>query len=515
MPGLSSNLQKLSAAPANLRGLRRGIEKESLRVRPDGNLSLEPHPQALGSPLTHPSITTDFSEAQLELITGVHASSEACLLELEEVHTFVYQNIKDELLWPSSMPCLVGRDEQIPVGQYGTSNIGQAKTVYRRGLGLRYGCLMQTISGIHYNFSVPEEVWSQLGIHDQADITDAYFGLIRNFRRWSWLLIYLFGASPAVCRSFTQGLEHGLLAHDEGSQYLPYATSLRMGPLGYQSSAQSSLHISYNSLGEYAQSMVDALTTQYPQYHAHGTKLGDEHQQLNTSILQIENEFYGTIRPKRTINPGERPVTALRARGVEYVEVRCIDLNPFLPVGIDLAQARFIDTFLMLCLLSDSHPDSLTESRRMGANQQAVVQEGRNPELKLLDDSEQQVLMTTWAKNLLGECHEVAGLLDQAHNTNDYANSVADAVARVDDPGRTPSAQVLQAMENNNIPFFRFSMSQAEHLKQQFLQTPMAASKVADFKAESAASLARQKAVEAADTQSFDEFLIDYLAIPS
>ena len=242
-------MSALRADAGSLRGLRRGIEKESLRVSPDGALSPNPHPSALGSTLMHPHITTDFSEAQLELITGVHTSVEACLAELEDIHRFVYHNLDDEMLWPSSMPCLMGNDNDVPIGQYGHSNIGQAKTVYRRGLGLRYGRLMQTISGIHYNFSAPDALWERVDITSQAAVTDAYFGLIRNFRRWSWLLIYLFGASPAVCKSFTRNLAHNLQTHDEGSQFLPYATSLRMGPLGYQSSAQSALHISYNSPG--------------------------------------------------------------------------------------------------------------------------------------------------------------------------------------------------------------------------------------------------------------------------
>ena len=283
-----TKLDQLAAEPSGLLALRRGIEKESLRITPDGKLSQAPHPHALGSPLTHPSITTDFSEAQLELITGVHTSADACLEELSQIHHFVFSELQDEMMWPSSMPCLMDRDEDIPVGQYGTSNIGQAKTVYRRGLGVRYGRLMQTISGIHYNFSVSDEVWQQLGITTQKQKTDAYFGLIRNFRRWSWVLIYLFGASPAVCKSFAKNLQHNLVPFDQGSLYLPNATCLRMGPLGYQSSAQTSLHISYNSLAEYAQSMVQALTQQYPSYQQAGIKKGGEFQQLNAAILQIE-----------------------------------------------------------------------------------------------------------------------------------------------------------------------------------------------------------------------------------
>jgi len=135
-------LAQLSDPANGIHRITRGIEKESLRVAPEGALSSLPHPSSLGSPLTHPSITTDFSESQLELITAVHDSAEACLQELTRVHQFVYARMGDELLWPSSMPCIVGTDESIPIGAYGTSNIGMAKTVYRRGLGERYGRLL-------------------------------------------------------------------------------------------------------------------------------------------------------------------------------------------------------------------------------------------------------------------------------------------------------------------------------------------------------------------------------------
>ena len=515
--------------PARLRALQdegsgvgfltRGIEKESLRVLPDGVLSRAPHPRALGSPLTHPSITTDFSEAQLELITGVHDSAAACIAQLTEVHRFVHAHIGDELLWPSSMPCIVGEDDEIPIGAYGTSNIGMAKTVYRRGLGVRYGRLMQTISGIHYNFSVPESAWAALGVHDQDGRTEAYFGLIRNFRRFSWLLIYLFGASPAVCRSFTRNLAHNLQPIDEGSQHLPYATSLRMGPLGYQSSAQSALHISYNSLDEYTTSMVAALTESHPEYEAAGIKDGDDYQQLNTNILQIENEFYGTIRPKRPIQPGERPVSALRRRGVEYVEVRCLDLNPFLPVGIDVAQINFLDTFLMLCLLADSPPDSQAESVAMAANQVAVVERGREPGLTLhrTDEPTDNIAMVDWASELLDACTPIAALLSHANTAaggDDHMASLATQKGRVADPEQTPSARVLANMRDASIPFFRFSMDRALEHGAHFAALPLSEATHGEYVRTATESLQHQADIEAADVEEFAAFLDDYLALP-
>ena len=362
MSGSNQRLRELT--DERLHGMRRGLEKESLRAMPDAALALTPHPAALGSALTHPHITTDFSESQLEFVTGVHPSAAECVAELTSIHQFSYRamaELGDEMLWVSSMPCGLPTDETIPIGRYGSSNVGRAKSVYRMGLGHRYGRRMQTISGIHYNWSMP-------GV-----TTEEYFGLIRNFRRESFLLLYLFGASPALCSSFVAGREHELQPLDGGGTlHMPHGTSLRMGRLGYQSDAQASLSVSYNSLESYASSLQDALTRPYPAYETVGVRNpGGEYNQLATTLLQIENEFYGTIRPKRVIFPGERPLHALRERGVEYVEVRCMDLDPFEQVGISAPTMQFLDLFLLHCLLSESPPDTPRRSARSVATSSA------------------------------------------------------------------------------------------------------------------------------------------------
>lgn len=509
-------LVALRDAPGALNALQRGIEKESLRVSADGHLSQRPHPSELGSALTHPQITTDFSEAQLELITDVHNDADGAMNELESVHRYVYQNLKDELLWTSSMPCMMGADRDIPVGRYGSANIATAKTVYRLGLGNRYGRLMQTISGIHYNFSAPDAFWQVYADHHKVALTQelrtrAYFGLIRNFRRFSWLLIYLFGASPAICRSFVKDRAHLLENFDDGSLYLPYATSLRMGRLGYQSDAQSLLHVSYNSLGEYAGTMRQALTQTYPPYEAIGVKVDGEYRQLNTAILQIENEFYGTIRPKRPIRSGERPLTALTSQGVEYVEVRCLDLNPFLPMGIDASEIRFLDSFLLYCLLCESPEDSEAESARMQANQLKVVEEGRRPGLQLERDND-EITLDDWARELLDGIRPLADLLDRSSTNSVFSQSWEEQLAKVCDPELTPSARVLAIMRNQQLPFFRFAMNQSIAQKGYFDEHPLPEHQLQQMHQAAARSLTAQAEIEAQDSVDFDEFLKAYLA---
>ncbi|MGM9515062.1 glutamate--cysteine ligase [Roseateles sp. DB2] len=492
-----------------LQGMRRGVEKESLRTAPEGSLAMTPHPLGLGSALTHPNVTTDFSESQLELITGVHGTAEACEAELTEIHKAVDALLGEETMWASSMPCFLPTDETIPIGRYGYSNIGRAKSVYRMGLGHRYGRRMQTISGIHYNWSLP-------GISSEQ-----YFDLIRNFRRHSFLLLLLFGASPALCSSFVEGRDHGLQPFPApvpgkapcGTLHLPHATSLRMGRLGYQSDAQSSLAVSYNSLEGYAASLQDALLRPYPAYEAIGImNPGGEYNQLSTSLLQIENEFYGTIRPKRVIRSGERPLHALRERGVEYVEVRCMDLDPFEPVGISASTMRFIDLFLLHCLLSDSPPDTPEEIAALARNQQLTASRGREPGLQL-ERAGQAVLLRDWAAELLEELGPLSAHLDRQLGGDAYAQALARACERFEHPELLPSARVLEAMArefgHSHLRFIAHCSQQARaHLRAQ----PLSAERQEAFAETARRSLAEQAAVEAADTLPFEDFRQQYLA---
>lgn len=486
--------------------LRRGIEKESLRVRPDGSLARTPHPAKLGSAMTHPSVTIDFSESQLELITGVHANPAGVLDELTEIHQVVYRAIGDELLWASSMPCRLPEDDAIPLGQFGSSNIGRAKTVYRMGLSHRYGRRMQTISGIHYNFSLPTPVSNE-----------AYFGLIRNFRRSSWLLLYLFGASPVVCSTFVAGRQHELQRLSEDSLYMPHATSLRMGRLGYQSDAQSSLQVSYNSLESYAASLQDAMTKPYPAYEAIGIRDGDNYHQLATSMLQIENEFYGTIRPKRRIRPGERPLHALRERGVEYVEVRLMDLDPFCAIGITAETIKLLDVFLLYCLLSDSPPDTPQELTAVVRNKQLVAARGREPGLRLTRGIE-EVPLFEWAAQILAECEPIADALDAANDATPRApgthhEGLASAVAALCDPSLTPSARVLQTMareyDNSHV---RFVLAQSLRHREALWRLPLAKEVIERYARLAEGSLLKQRQIEAADTMPFETYRQRYLS---
>ena len=500
---------KLRALAPFVGALRRGIEKESLRVTADGALAVTPHPTALGSALTHPNITTDFSEAQLELITGVHDGAQSCLRELGELHRFVYSHIGDQMLWCASMPCELPDEQSIPIAHYGPSNVAQAKRVYRIGLSHRYGRRMQMISGIHYNFSLPEEAW-KAGGHSDAD--RAYFALIRNFRRHVWLLLYLFGASPAACASFVKGRPHPLRELAPGTMYLPHATSLRMSRLGYLSEAQNTLHVSYNDLESYAASLADALLKPYPAYEAIGIRDGADYRQLATSLLQIENEFYSTIRPKRVIRTGERPLHALRERGVEYVEVRVIDLDPFSPVGVTTETMRVLDVFLLHCLLAESPLDTPAEGRDIAENKQRVASRGREPGLKLYRDNE-EVELPRWATQLLDECAPIAAALDAACATREHTAALEAARRAVHDPSVLPSARVLREIsERHGGSYSRFVLEYSRRHRDALLAQPMSRDVAAHLEQLAAESLEEQRQLEQAETVPFETFRQRYLA---
>jgi len=502
--------------------IHRGLEKEGLRVdSASGMLAQTPHPKAIGSALTHPSITTDYSESLLEFITPVSDRIETSLEQLSAIHRFTSSQLGDELIWGASMPCIVSGDSGIPIANYGSSNVGVMKRVYRNGLGVRYGRMMQAIAGIHYNFSMPDafwqQGWEQAGkpgtLQDYQN--DGYLGLIRNFSERVWLLIYLLGASPAVCASFLAGRkDHPLVPFDETgtSLHLPYATSLRMGDLGYNSSAQSSLQVCYNQLDTYIQTLHQAIVTPHPAYSHFKVTDDGEMAQLNDSLLQIENEFYSPIRPKRVTRSGEAPLVALQRAGIEYIEVRCLDINPFLPLGIDAETIRLVDTFLLDALLSESPQCGPEDMARNKENIRRVVESGRDPQLKLLTRKGERSLKEV-AGALLDQMAQTASLLDDAHrqqgrNSEEaYSAALGMARTRIADPELTPSGRILREMRDDNMAFWQLALKYSRQWQQGFREDRLCDAAIAEFETASQLSLHRLATLEADNSESFETYL--------
>ena len=514
-----TRLKRLVAAGPNvLAGGSKGVEKESLRIRPDGRLAATPHPAALGSALCSGCITTDFSEALLEFVTPACASSREMLHTLTDIHRFAATGIGSELLWPASMPCRIPADRDIPLARYGDSNVGRMKTIYRRGLGYRYGRAMQTIAGLHFNYSLPEVFWpvyrelrGDTAPEDEFRSRE-YLAVVRNFRRFGWLILYLFGASPALCRSFAGAQTADMPSLNDETLFEPYGTSLRMSDLGYSNKAQAGIHISLNSLEEYVRDLGAAIRTPEPGYEAIGVKVDGEYRQLNTNKLQIENEYYSAVRPKRVARSGERPTMALRRGGIEYIEIRSLDLSLADPAGINHDTVRFVEAFLVYCLLEESLPFDADELARCAHNQLRTARAGRQPGLELARSSGTMPLKD-WALEMLDAIVRVAELIDAGDRRGGYVASVDGLRELVLRPETTPSGRLVAALAERGLSYFDYVLDLARRHRDYFGRLgALPAARLAEFEREAKRSLDRQAAIEAADAISLDEYLERYFA---
>ncbi|GAA5139876.1 glutamate--cysteine ligase [Thalassotalea piscium] len=494
-----------------------GIEREALRVLPQGKLSDKGHYKALGSTLTHPNITTDYAETLLEFITPVSHLPERTIAQLEDIQKFTFGEINGELLWPMSMPCFVDCENNIELAYFGESNIGKMKTIYRQGLKNRYGSMMQVIAGIHFNFSFSQDFWlkyqsfEQNEQHLQTYVSDKYFALLRNYKRFCWLIPYLYGSSPALCPSFLKNKKTDLpfKKSSKGYVYLEHATSLRMSDLGYTNSEQSSLHICYNDLHGYVKGVQEAINMSSDKFAAIGVKVNGKYQQLNANVLQIENELYAPIRPKQVAKSGEKPSQALLNRGVEYVEVRALDVNPFSPTGIDLQQMLFLEVFLAYCALRPSDTLDAAQQEVLDKNMDEVVVRGRDPELRLNDEGVEKSI-TEWGQSLFTEMASAAALLDKAHTTQKYSKALAVEQAKIINPNLTPSAILLNYLTKEEGSLSKLALDKAQEYKD-YLQARDYQFYSHDYFIEQAQlSFDKQKEIEESDKVSFDDFLKGY-----
>lgn len=499
-----------------LMGMQRGIEREALRIDDSGNLATDAHPKMLGSALTHSRITTDYSESLLEFITPVFTDIDRLLEDLTYTHAFTVQNLPQQGLWPVSMPCYVGDVSDIPIADYGSSNTGKMKRLYRKGLTYRYGAQMQIISGVHFNFSVSDSLLDRLyQLSDQAVsktdfISESYLGLIRNYRRMVWVLPYLFGASPALCRSFIKDQQTDIQFEEmgKGTLYLPYATSLRMSDLGYTNKEQDRLSISYNSLDLYLEGMQKAINMPSANFEKIGVKVDGEFRQLNANVLQIENEFYSPIRAKRVAQDGEKPSEALARAGVEYIEVRALDVNPFSEVGIEASQVRFLDLFLLYCLLSDSPDSDEAQETEITSNLNRVILEGRKPGLELSRNGE-KITLAEWMTQMFNTMGAIATLLDDKDN-HGYAQTLEKWLAAVENPDLTLSGQIIKQLQDSQIDHGCWVKALAKKYHRVLNETELPEDVLLRYQVAAKESLAKQLQMEQDSTQSFESFLEDY-----
>lgn len=528
----------LAASDVTLLGGRKvGLEKESLRVSASGSISQADHPASLGCALTHPSITTDFSEALLEMVTPPCDSAEQALDYLTGIHQFIVNRLPaGENIWNTSMPCILRGGESVRIGEYGSSFSGQMKHAYRRGLGLRYGRRMQAIAGVHFNFSLPEQSWllrdSLLNNQDLAcssdrsailtslsadeitrHRTEGYFQMMQNLLRIGWIVPYLFGASPAICNSFlADGEKDDFDVWNESTRYAPHGTSLRMGKIGYRyrEDAPIDLSVRHTDIDSYISDIIAHVTSEHPPYKALGIR--DEQgqfQQLSASRLQIENEFYGTVRPKQIARSGELPIHALRERGIRYLELRSVDVNLFDPAGVSLEQIAMLEMLMIFAWLADPEPLSADAMQACTLNVQSVAHRGREPGLRL-EGPAGDVSLNSWGVAILDALEPVAHYLDESRDSPLYITSLAMQREKFDDPDLTPSAKMIAGIKSTGS-FFEHAQTLSKEHHEWFQGLPSDDVLVKKLAEKVVQSCDKQAQMEAESTGDFEDFLADYL----
>lgn len=498
---------------------RRGIEKEGLRYTNAHQLSQKPHPKTLGSPLTHDEITTDYAESLMEIVTPAFRNSKDTLAHLCYLHRVLAED-SDEYLLNGSMPAFIADTESVPIGYYGHSNAGQMRQLYRKGLALRYGKAMQLIAGMHFNYSLCEDVFSLYAeiigqTFSQDFINKRYMNMVRNIRKYAWLTAYLFGHSPAVDQSFFHGLPHRLQTLDEDTLYLPYATSLRMSDIGYQN--KTGQLVTANDLDGYIHDLTTAVLTPSDAFERLGLRdANGNYQQINTNLLQIENEYYTVARPKQLMHSGEAPVRALAERGIAYVELRTLDINCFERTGISQMQLDFLELFMLFCLFNDAPSFDNDAEAEAKNNMAKTACCGRDPHLTLSRQGK-SITIADWGRMILEQMRPIAESMDREKHRPHYVSLLERKLNVVADPELTPSARIMRYLRGEEtgqaMTYHQFITRLSHHHALESRRLGLTPAEKAKVAQDAKRSLAKEKLLaENAKQHTFDDYLNQYFA---
>ena len=489
-----------------------GIEKESLRTI-QSQITQFAHPKKMGSALCNRYITTDFSESQLELITPPLPDKTAGLEFLDHIHHFVSHNINKEILWPFSMPPIIKSEQDLPIADYGISNMGLFKQLYRKGLSRRYGRTMQAISGVHYNYSLPDSIWcSSFFEDDKLDSrllrSDGYFRMLRNIYRMNWLVLYLFGASPILTKDFLTKGSEPLQKLTNQTYYLPYATSLRMSDFGYQNLLRINLKVSSDSLDNYVSDLNMATSTISESFQNINNHHNADPLQINANILQIDDEYYAVARAKSKIISHQSLTSKLKKGGVDFIELRSLDLNPFSRIGIDKETIYFLEVFLIYCFLTTSNLINEDELKTIKDNDLLVARRGRDPSL-LLQKDQASIGLQEWGKQIVDEMTPIAELLDGEKTV--YRDMMHTMTSKIIDPDQTLSGLLLDKVITEKVDFIDLGNSIGETNKQYYLDLEKSENPYWYLlEKEALDSRSQQSELEAENNKSFESFVADY-----
>jgi glutamate--cysteine ligase len=487
--------------------IRVGFERETLRIN-NSSISRSPHPTELGSACCNKFITIDFCESQLELITPPLLGSSPALKKLSDIHHFVTHKIGNESIWPFSMPPKINSEDDIPIGTFGTSHEGIFKHIYRVGLSNRYGRGMQSISGFHYNYSHPNILWDILSDFTHVNKSQirslVYFNILRNIHKMNWLLIYLFGSSPVIGNKILSNNNDSFEKLDQETSYLPYATSLRMSEYGYSNVNRKNISVSLSTLDDYVDDLRRATMTEEPRYLEYEDK---RYSQLNTNILQIEAEYYAVARAKSEKFNFIRPSANLKYGGVDFLELRSIDINPFSRIGIDNETALFLEIFMLFCTVNECELFDKEAMQDINDNDLTIAKYGRKPNISLKKDNG-TILMKNWAMDILDQMLSIAEQLDTGDSK--YTSVICKMKSKVKNQEKTQSAKILDKLLGENISHTELGVVIAEENKDYFLTSAIKLNKSwDDLEAETKASIFKQNNLEKetlGSNEDFDQF---------
>ena len=341
---------------------RFGIEKESLRVNENGELALTNHPKFFGDKIKNPYITVDFSESQIEMITPTESSVEKAYDFLRNIHEIVATNLKDEYLWSQSVPPILPSEELIPLGKFPQN---KELEKYREKLALKYGRKKQLLSGIHFNFSFDDEFLKELYELSKEKTSfkefknNIYLKISRNYFKYGWMIIYLLGASPVIHETYLQKCIDKMKKFTEDTYYFEDLVSFRNGSCGYRN--EKDFFVNYESVDKYVESLERLIEKE---------------------SISSAKEYYSPIRLK-TKNPKEI-LLELKNSGIEYLEFRSIDLNPFSEIGIEKADLEFLHLFILFLFLKDDEPFEEKDYFRYLKNQEILANKGNSDEFRLI-----------------------------------------------------------------------------------------------------------------------------------
>lgn len=496
---------------------RRGIEKEGLRYTAANQLSTKPHSPTLGSPLTHAEITTDYAESLLELVTPAFRNSRDTLAHLCYLHRVLAQD-SDEYILNGSMPAFIADTEAVQIGEYGISNPGVMRTLYRKGLAVRYGKAMQLIAGMHFNYSICNDLFRYYAEclnqpFTQEFINTRYMNLVRNIRRYAWLTAYLFGHSPTVDASFLRNTPHQLQTFDADTLYMPYATSLRMSDIGYQN--KTGHLVSANTLAQYVANLKAAVLTPHKPYQELGLRdAAGNYQQINTNLLQIENEYYTVVRPKQKMASGEAPACALAERGIAYVELRSLDINCFEPTGISQPQLDFLELFMLYCLFTDAPTFSDADEQEAKTNMANTACKGRDPQL-ILYKQQQATSVTQWGTEILQAMRPIAEIMDSEKHRPHYVSIIERELEVVQDANLTPSARIMAHLQGETtgtpMSYHQFITELSQQHMHMHREQGITPAELAKVQKDAKLSLEKEQfLVKKSKTVDFDDYIAGY-----